>query len=217
MERMRVFAVPAMVLLGSLLFAGCSGSAGTVSRNQPPEDSHRDEPPPESSPAGPAGEPVVHFSADQHAVNAGASAHLSWSASNVASCEASGGWMGARGIDGSETVGPLGASTTFTLTCTGPRGNAMAMLSVSVLKVMTLSWQPPSRNEDGTLLHDLAGYRIYYGTESGSYAHDVAVSGAETTREDVRLASGTYYFAMTAVDAEGNESAHSNEVVRRLD
>src|SRR4029453_5899928 len=32
----------------------------------------------------------------------------------------------------------------------------------------TLSWTPPTRNTDGTTLTNLPGYRIYYGTSSGS-------------------------------------------------
>lgn len=76
----------------------------------------------------------------------------------------------------------------------------------------TLSWNPPTTNVDGTPLTDLAGYRIYYGTSTGNYTQNINV-GNVTTYQLASLTDGyTYYFAITAYDTLGNESAYSNEI-----
>jgi hypothetical protein len=36
---------------------------------------------------------------------------------------------------------------------------------------LILSWTASTTSEDGTVIKDLAGYRLYYGTESGNYSH----------------------------------------------
>ncbi|MGI9304103.1 MAG: hypothetical protein ACR2RB_15585 [Gammaproteobacteria bacterium] len=80
-----------------------------------------------------------------------------------------------------------------------------------------LSWTPPTTNIDGSALLDLAGYRIYYGTESQSYTEVKVVEniGVADTIID-GLQAGTYYFAATAIDTSGNESAFSNEVFKTI-
>ncbi len=35
---------------------------------------------------------------------------------------------------------------------------------------LMLSWTAPSTNEDGSPLNDLAGYKLYYGTQTGQYS-----------------------------------------------
>ncbi len=76
---------------------------------------------------------------------------------------------------------------------------------------LILSWVAPTTNEDGTTLVDLAGYKLYYGTQPGQYAQVVTV-GAYTTAEIGDLGTGTYYLAITAYDTYGNESRFSNEI-----
>jgi len=59
---------------------------------------------------------------------------------------------------------------------------------------------------------DLAGYKVYYSTTSGSYGTPVDV-GNTTSHPISGLSAGTtYYFAVTAYDASGNESPYSAEV-----
>jgi hypothetical protein len=75
----------------------------------------------------------------------------------------------------------------------------------------TLSWNAPTTNVDGTPLTDLAGYKLYYGTASGTYAQNINV-GNVTTYTVPTLTDGlTYYFAVTAYDTASNESGYSNE------
>lgn len=76
-----------------------------------------------------------------------------------------------------------------------------------------LHWTAPALSVDGSLLDDLAGYRVRWGHESGRYDNARSVTGAETTSATVEgLSPGTYFFAVTAVDMSGNESTSSNEV-----
>jgi hypothetical protein len=76
---------------------------------------------------------------------------------------------------------------------------------------LMLSWAPPTTNEDGSPLEDLAGYKLYYGTQSRNYSQMVTV-GSYTTAEIDGLYPGTYYLAVTAYDIYGNESDFSREI-----
>lgn len=77
---------------------------------------------------------------------------------------------------------------------------------------VTLSWQAPTTNEDGSPLTDLAGYRVYYGETSGVYT-DVVTVGNYTSASIGSLPTGqTLYFAVTAFDTSGNQSSPSGEV-----
>jgi len=78
---------------------------------------------------------------------------------------------------------------------------------------VTLAWDPPTNNTDGTPLTDLAGYKIYYGTASLTYSNIVNV-GLVTTAAVVNLPTGlTYFFAATCYDTSSNESDFSAELV----
>lgn len=75
--------------------------------------------------------------------------------------------------------------------------------------VVTLAWDPPT-DESGSPISALAGYRLRYGTAAGTYTTTVDI-GTATSCTVSDLASGTYYFTVTAYDSSGNESDYSNE------
>ena len=86
-----------------------------------------------------------------------------------------------------------------------------------------LAWNGPSTNADSTALADLAGYRVYQSTTSGSYTSGpvatvtAPASGGGTASATVNnLASGTYYFVVRAYDSSGNESVVSNEASKTI-
>ena len=70
-------------------------------------------------------------------------------------------------------------------------------------------------NADGTALADLAGYKAHFGLQSGKYLTATDV-GNVTTYTVKALARGTYYFAVTAYDRDGNESGYSNEATKTI-
>jgi hypothetical protein len=75
----------------------------------------------------------------------------------------------------------------------------------------TLSWVAPTTTTTGTPLIDLAGYRVYYGMNATSLDHMVLIPGTAITSTVIeQLGTGTWYFATTAVDSRGLESAFSN-------
>jgi len=76
---------------------------------------------------------------------------------------------------------------------------------------VTLSWTPPTENEDGSPLVDLAGYRLRYGLNANSYLNliDINNPGIVTFRVD-NLVPNTYFFVITAYNSSGMESTFSN-------
>ncbi len=81
----------------------------------------------------------------------------------------------------------------------------------------TISWTPPTRNEDGSVLHDLAGYRIYVGHGPGLISRVVEIDNPGLTRYLVEnLPPATWHFAMTSVNRHGRESRRSAVVSKRV-
>jgi hypothetical protein len=71
----------------------------------------------------------------------------------------------------------------------------------------TLAWQPPTQNTNGSMLTNLAGYRIYYGRAPDNLAQTVNVPNPGVTRYVMSgLSAATWYFQMTAYDKNGMES-----------
>ena len=84
-------------------------------------------------------------------------------------------------------------------------------LSATVASTASLTW---NANTDT----DLAGYKVYKGTSSGTYTAPVATIPKGTTSYTATgLQTGTtYFFIITAYDNAGNESLHSNEVSKSI-
>ena len=70
---------------------------------------------------------------------------------------------------------------------------------------LTLEWSP---NDEP----DLAGYKIYYGTECRNYTFDADVGDYESVTISDLEPGKKYYFAVTAYDLNGNESDFSKEI-----
>lgn len=90
--------------------------------------------------------------------------------------------------------------------------NSAIAATLDTIKTANLAWDAPTTNADGTILTDLAGYKIYYGTTSRGYANVIDV-GNVTNYTVGNLSWGiVYFFTVTAYDTAGNESIYSNEV-----
>src|SRR5256886_14109836 len=75
---------------------------------------------------------------------------------------------------------------------------------------VTLAWDPNTET-------DLAGYKLYYGTSSGSYPSSVDVGNLTSYTLSGLLEGRTYYFAATAYDLNVSESGFSNEASKALE
>lgn len=83
---------------------------------------------------------------------------------------------------------------------------------------ITLTCTPPTMNEDGTTLTDLAGYRFYQSSTSGGPYTLIRDEPDETNCGHVitDVADGTYYFVATAYNVPGVESAYSGEASKTV-
>jgi hypothetical protein len=77
---------------------------------------------------------------------------------------------------------------------------------------ITLSWDAPTIDADGTPLTDLAGYKVYYGKQHLNYESKIKVGNVKEYTITNLTKDVNYYFAVTAYDTSGNESAYSSEV-----
>jgi hypothetical protein len=89
----------------------------------------------------PPATPTATLSINPTSIVSGNSATLTWSSSSAQSCQASGGWSGARGTSGTESTGALTATTSYTLTCTNSIGQASSPSTVSI--TVTAAPSPP--------------------------------------------------------------------------
>lgn len=82
---------------------------------------------------------------------------------------------------------------------------------------VTVSWSPPTQNEDGSALTDLAAYKFYYGTSSGNYTNEVRVDTPGLSSFVIEnLTPATYYIVATAINDNDVESGFSNETTKQV-
>ena len=76
---------------------------------------------------------------------------------------------------------------------------------------VSLAWDAPTQNLNGTPITNLSGFNVYYGTASRTYTHMINVRNV-TSYTVNSLPSATYYFAITTYDSSGIESDYSDEI-----
>jgi hypothetical protein len=82
---------------------------------------------------------------------------------------------------------------------------------------VTINWNPPTQNTNGSPLTNLAGFKIHYGTASQKYTQTITVSNPGlVTYVIANLSPGKYYFAVTAYSSAGTESPLSSEVSTKV-
>ena len=97
----------------------------------------------------------------------------------------------------------------------GVASASLPAFSISVTQVSngtaTVNWTPPIDNTNGSVITNLAGYNIHYGTTSANLTQTIQVTNTGLTSYTLsNLTSGTWYFAVTAYTSGGTESALSN-------
>lgn len=110
--------------------------------------------------------------------------------------------------------------------CGGSGGTAAASSSTTgssaaaTDKAVTLSWNPPTENSNGTSLTNLAGYTLHYGTTSQDYTGSIEITSPTQTSyvvSDSNFPAGTYYFAISAYNEQQVSSSLSGEISVTID
>jgi hypothetical protein len=110
-------------------------------------------------------------------------------------------------------AGTAGSDNAFT-------GSVGATSPLPADKSTTLSWSAPTRNSDGSLITNLAGYTLHYGTASQDYTGSIEITNPTATSYVVggnSFPAGTYYFAISAYNAEQVSSSMSGEISVTVD
>lgn len=122
---------------------------------------------------------------------------------------------------GLAACGGSGSSSGSAATSTNPFGSSVgSSSSPATNKSITLSWSPPTRNSDGSSLTNLAGYTLHYGTASQDYTGTIEITNPTETSyvvSDSSFPPGTYYFTISAYNAQQVSSSMSGEVSVTLD
>jgi hypothetical protein len=98
---------------------------------------------------------------------------------------------------------------------------ALPAFSISVTQYSTgsvsLSWIPPTANTNGTPLTNLAGYKIYYGTNSSSLNQSVQISNPGIASYVIdNLSPATWYFSLVSYNTANIESPSSQIVSKKI-
>lgn len=119
-------------------------------------------------------------------------------------------------LSGTPSASNAGAYANIIITVSdGAASVSLPAFSVNVIQAAngsaTLSWQPPTQNEDGTPLTNLAGYRVTYGLSASALTQQVELTNPGLSSYMVTgLGSGTWYFAVKSFTSAGVESDLSN-------
>jgi hypothetical protein len=116
-------------------------------------------------------------------------------------------------LTGTPTTAQAGTYSNVVISVSnGSTQASLAPFSITVgMGSANLSWAAPTENTDGSPVTDLAGYTIYYGTNSSAMTQTIQVSQPSATSYVVNnLGTGTYYFAVSAYSSAGTQSIRSS-------
>jgi hypothetical protein len=127
-------------------------------------------------------------------------------------------------ISGTPTAAQVGSYANIGVTVSdGTTSASIGPFTVTVSDVAngsgsaTLSWTPPTTNADGSSLGNLSGYEVRYGTSAGNLTQTVSLTNPSLNRYVVEnLGSGTWHFAVVAVNSAGGTSNLSNTATKTI-
>lgn len=125
-------------------------------------------------------------------------------------------------LSGTPSAADVGTYSNIAISVSdGQASTALSPFAIAVTAISngraTLSWTAPTENTDGSALANLSGYRIRYGTSAGALTQTIVIDNASVTTYVVEdLAPATWYFAVTAVNSSGSESAYSNVANKQI-
>lgn len=123
-------------------------------------------------------------------------------------------------LTGNPAAGDVGVYPNVIISVTdGVAARSLPAFSILVMHTVgsaTVMWVAPTHNTDGSLLIDLAGYRVHYGV-AGTLTNVVDVASANATSyEIVGLNAGTWHFAVAAYNTLGTEGDLSGIVSKAI-
>jgi hypothetical protein len=125
-------------------------------------------------------------------------------------------------LSGTPAAADVGTYSNISITVSdGKTSTALSAFAIAVTTVATgratLSWTAPTENTDGSMLSNLVGYRIRYGTSASALTQTIVIDNASVTTYVVdNLSPATWYFAVTAVNSQGAESSNSNVANKQI-
>jgi hypothetical protein len=124
---------------------------------------------------------------------------------------------------GTPAAGDVGTYANIVISVTD--GIATASLSAFTVTVQAaaatgsvkVSWVPPTANDDGSPLTNLAGYKVRYGKTSGALNQILDVSNPGATTVTIgSLSTGTWYFTLASYTNVGVESVQTAAVSKTI-
>ncbi|HWK51206.1 MAG TPA: putative Ig domain-containing protein [Steroidobacter sp.] len=212
------------LILSSALLAGCGGGGGdgdsSTGNVNPPSSSTNAAPTMAGTPGATA--VVGQAYSFQPAATDANGDRLSFTVANLP------GWATFNAqtgrISGTPTAAQVGSYGNITVTVSDGQANAsVGPFTITVSDVAnaggsaSLAWTAPTQNSDGSTLGNLAGFRVMYGRTSSNLDQTVQVTNPSVNRYLVEnLSSGTWYFAVVAVNASGVTSQLSNTASKTI-
>jgi hypothetical protein len=122
-------------------------------------------------------------------------------------------------LSGTPAAANVGSTSNIVISVTdGTATTSLAAFTITVNSAVTpgraeLTWTRPTKNEDGSTLSDLAGYKVRYGLSASSLTQVVDVAGAAVTSASIEgLSTGTWYFSIASYTSAGVESSSTGTV-----
>jgi len=134
------------------------------------------------------------------------------------------GWARFNASTGTLFGTPTSAETNAGIAISVTDAKTRAALSAFTIRVnaapsgmVQLSWSKPESNTDGSSLTNLAGYRIYYGSESTALNRELELNAANSTSATIEnLSAGTWYFAVASRNTDNIVSDRSTIISARV-
>lgn len=125
--------------------------------------------------------------------------------------------QGTGRISGTPGAADVATFSNVRVTVSDGRGGtaSTAMFNITVASIgnasVSLSWTPPTANEDGSTLADLAGYEVLYGRDANALDQSLQVTNPSINTFVVdNLTAGTWFFAVRSINRSGVSSQLSN-------
>jgi len=120
-------------------------------------------------------------------------------------------------ISGTPTASDVATYSSIRVTVSDGKGGSAStgMFAITVTDIgtgsVTLNWTPPTQNDDGSMLTDLAGYEVRYGKDQANLDRSVQLTNPSLNTYVVdSLTSGTWFFAVRSINRIGTSSVMSN-------